>query len=72
MMRSAKIEASVFLEQLRNEVSVYQNFSGIFDKCVQEDYISSALAMFGETFQSELGFVVSSDLTRALDAREDP
>lgn len=59
-MQSTANDNTNFLEQLRNDVSVYQNFSGIFEKCLQEDHVGAVLLVLGDIFRKELGFVVSS------------
>lgn len=59
-MNNGKIDNNDFLDQLRSEVSVYQSFSGIFEKCLQEDYVGAVLLVFSDIFQKELHFVVSS------------
>lgn len=63
-MHTMPKDSSDFLEQLRGEVSVFQNFSGIFEKCVQEDHLGAVLLVFGDIFRKELGFVVTSELSR--------
>jgi hypothetical protein len=63
-MGSNSSDNSDFLEQLRGDLSVYHNFSGIFEKCLQEDHVGAVLLVFGDIFRKELGFVVSSGVTR--------
>lgn len=65
-MGSLSNDNSDFLEQLRGDLSVYHNFSGIFEKCLQEDHVGAVLLVFGDIFRKELGFVVSSGVTRAV------
>lgn len=59
------MDRSVFLNNLKEEATVLNNYSVIFNKMLKDDYLEDIYSCIEKIFFKEVGFAVQGIITRA-------